>query len=176
MDENESVWNRIEKLERFVSGQDREIKNLKSVVTRIQSEQMYYDSMSTHPMMQPMHRYTGYPYHPAEHPYHRPPVHPYQMSSFVHPPSAIPPRVPARRPLTERNPYQPANSSWLESSPHALTATSTSKRWSAAPNLSSPPDDETLDELFSEQPAQKKHNRQRFVEVLTCFCPCFSMC
>lgn len=32
------------------------------------------------------------------------------------------------------------------------------------------PNDDESDE------ANKKHERQKFVEVLTCFCPCFSMC
>lgn len=122
----------------------------------------------------------------------------YLMNSFVHPAIAIPPTnlvsTCNNDSLTNKSKINNSNNSSrldLEANicrgnfssvsstmmpPHS----SNMNRWSVGPNLrllDSAVDKTNLDghNLTTELP-HGRHKRQSFVEILTCFCPCFSMC
>lgn len=196
-----SVWAKIDQLERTVLSQAKEIDDLKRSVNRIET---FSNPRDHRHQSQPVqsHRYHRDRDHysstsdrtressrhisPDSVSYPHQSCHPYQMNSFVHPPSAIPPRSSVRwhgpsdqrSELASRRDYRspPRTPPMAQSRPQA----SSSQRWSAAPNLASTADD-VIGELGDSQESvesltRHKHNRQRFVEVLTCFCPCFNMC
>jgi len=99
----------------------------------------------------------------------------YPMNPLVHPPSAIPP-------VTSRPSKFAANSERLVSSSscygNGLVPTNRVPpvaRWSVGPDQLSQA--EWRDEQDQDDAATSKRlGRQSCVEVLTCFCPCFSMC
>lgn len=105
----------------------------------------------------------------------------YLMNSFVHPAIAIPPTL---VPSNTRPNMETLNASSRATSTIPLAnynSTTPSTRWSAAPNL------RLLDNIVDKDTdlylnrdltgtQHQRHRRQSFVEILTCFCPCFSMC
>lgn len=123
-------------------------------------------------------------------------TNPFQMKSFVHPTTAVPPGI--NRPLfgdpggnnagVFNNIYNSTSTAdqnnHMNASPLSVVQPLHRSKWSTIPA-----DKSLLDNLTNSvnitDPTEsvieinlpyKKHDRQSFVEVLTCFCPCFSMC
>lgn len=105
----------------------------------------------------------------------------YSMRSFVHPPSAIPPGAANNRALI--SPTPPASEHMLKPhQTHTLPAGSTN-RWSTGPNMALGNSIAAISASGSPQPdrdvsmaAARRRRRFSVIELLTCFCPCFSMC
>lgn len=126
----------------------------------------------------------------------------YLMNSFVHPSIAIPPTnlvstynndgMNNKSKINNNNNNNDKNNSRLDfeanvckgnfssvSSTMMPPHSSNMNRWSVGPNLrllDNAVDKRNLDSHNLTEAPHGRHKRQSFVEILTCFCPCFSMC
>ena len=67
-------------------------------------------------------------------------------------------------------------STLLTSPPSSRNQAQVSPRWSTGPSLPAAAPITVFDRDLEEGPDRRRRNRINLIELLTCFCPCFSMC
>lgn len=150
----DAIWIRMDQLERIVMAQGREIECLRRIIEHQMDPTNYHNERHTIGHQISLDQQHGYKDSNRNS---------FHMNSFVHPASAVPPFV---RWLPEPINRDQSNSFQRQTEDH----------WSSEPDthLSARLESQGID--FDETSLQKKPKGLNLVEVLTCFCPCFSMC
>lgn len=180
--EIQAIWNRMDQLERLTISQAREIENLKrgqsyfqhQVLKQLSSDPRRYQlSKKSLAILRPYSTAITPLSHDHQAQLSAPatsngiihfPIQPYPINSFIHPTSAIPP-VANRAALTRHPNHRPSTNA-----SESLSSMATS-HWPA--NLTNSLD---LDLDPGLEISSDKKKRLRCIELLNCFCPCFSMC
>lgn len=192
-----AIWSRIDQLEKIVIAQGREIDKLRQLVKSNKSLQpslcngLYKDgsqfAQSNHSQIlspfsvQDKHDHSSVGLNEVSSGGYR---NSFLMNSFVHPASAVPPFagwIPESKEVDSGDDisrggtifaYPTSNRNSLAISQYQQQVPN---RWSVGPRslISDHPDDR--DDNVDELPLEKNAN-QGLIELMTCFCPCFSMC
>lgn len=192
-----AIWNRIDQLEQLIILQAKEIDMLRRIVnaTQISLQNSVIGQNQSGPVKQNVTATSDHSATMANHHHsslilngdttatktttNQPLCKAYIMNPFVHPASAIPPvanRVLVRSESNQMrllvNNSNATNSGLIVPLSRTLPANT---RWSTGPSLFETIPDNN-DRLDVEELPRKRRNRLSLVELLTCFCPCFSMC
>lgn len=146
MNQLNALWSRIDQLETVVVSQAKEIEHMKMILK--QNNIIAHNSRPAHRSMCHQNIST---------------VQPYLMNPLVHPASAISP-IGSKLTLSPTKVPDSRDRNYLNR--YTIHAPPRSSDFGLESDEDSTEDSSNIN----------RHNRQSFVEVLTCFCPCFSMC
>lgn len=181
-----AIWTRIDQLEKLILSQAKEIDMLRRIVNTVQI------TLQNNGIVQSIYKNNGIiPNHVPPLLSHnrqdnlssalnrnstpQPAYKTYMMNPFVHPASAIPP-VANRVIMTHETSYPmngTNNINGLLTHSRTLPAIHNNNRLSAGPTLLHKMPDVDNDK---EESPRKRNVKYCLVELITCFCPCFSMC
>lgn len=171
--ELQAIWNRIDQLEKLVISQAKEIEIQRRQLNQIIAQQSFIKPKNNGANNNRAIQTTSICAISKEfkNPTSRQSHQPYHMNSFVHPASAIPPAI-----SFSSTSKKSSDSSQITTTSDLLSSHQIhpANRWSmiAPSSQSFSMTGKELEQSGTDLP----HRRQSFVEVLTCFCPCFSMC